>query len=141
MLKLSGLYVCIITLPFSCSLPALPATCVKIWNVFSFALKSSIFKLPSAAITATKVTFGKWWPFTTICVPIKISIFSFLNLSNISSWEFFLLTVSTSILIVLAVGNILFISASNFCVPVPKYLILLLLHSGHIVTAFVSNPQ
>jgi len=33
------------------------------------------------------------------------------------------------------------ISCSNFCVPVPKYLIFVLWHSGQTVTTFSSYPQ
>lgn len=36
------------------------ATCTNKSNVLSFALKSPVFKLLSAAITPTNVTFGKW---------------------------------------------------------------------------------
>ena len=70
-----------------------------------------------------------------------MSIFSSLNFLKISSCEFFLVTVSTSILIVDALGNNLFISCSSFCVPVPKYLIFVLLHSGQMLTGLSVCPQ
>ena len=48
---------------------------------------------------------------------VAISMFSSLNLLRISSWEFFFVTVSTSILIVDAFGNKLFINCGSVGKP------------------------
>ena len=66
----SGWNVCTITLP-GASRPLLPASCVTSWNVRSSARKSGKASPASASTTAATATPGKWWPFATICVPIR----------------------------------------------------------------------
>ena len=51
--------------------PARPATWESSWKVFSAERKSGKFRIESAESTPTAVTFGKSWPFATICVPIR----------------------------------------------------------------------
>ena len=90
----------------------------------------------SAVKTPTNVIFGKSSPFAIICVPSKISAFSFPNALIIFHAIPLRLVVSTSIRITRASGNTFVISSSTFCVPVPKKRICSLLHSGHSAGTF-----
>ncbi len=57
-------------LPALLARPARPVTCVRIWNVRSAARGSPRSSPRSASSTPTKVSFSKWCPLATSCVPI-----------------------------------------------------------------------